>query len=111
MGLRYDLDHGAQGEWVQFLPWLSGRGPTDKNNLAPRLGFAYAASDKTVIRGGWGLFFTQLEDDALRRSFTCSSRTRRSPIPNNGRPDFGSNPFGGPKPTYEQVLARACTTW
>src|SRR6185503_5673399 len=36
MGLRYDLDHGAQGEWVEFLPWLSGRRPTDKNNLAPR---------------------------------------------------------------------------
>ena len=64
MGVRYDLDHGAQGECVTFLPWLSGKRPTDKNNLAPRLGFAYAANDKTVIRGGWGLFFTELEDDA-----------------------------------------------
>ena len=107
MGLRYDLDHGAQGEWVEFLPWLSGRRPTDKNNLAPRLGFAYAANDRTVIRGGWGLFFTQLEDDALHQSYVLTQNTTIT-IPNNGRPDFGSNPFGGPKPTYEQVLARAC---
>ena len=29
----------------------------DTNNLAPRIGFAFKASDKTVIRGGWGNFF------------------------------------------------------
>ena len=107
MGVRYDLDHGAQGEWVKFLPWLSGKRPTDKNNVAPRLGFAYAVSDKTVIRGGWGLFFTELEDDALHQSYVLTQNTTIT-IPNNGRPDFGLNPFGGPKPTYEQVLARAC---
>jgi hypothetical protein len=33
--------------------------PTDKNNIAPRLGFAYSPlrSDKLVVRGGYGLFF------------------------------------------------------
>jgi len=107
MGVRYDLDHNAQGEFVKFLPWLSGKRPTDKNNLAPRLGFAYSVSDKTVVRGGWGLFFTQLEDDALHQSYVLTQNTTIT-IPNNGRADFGTNPFGGPKPTYEQVLARAC---
>ena len=29
----------------------------DKNNLAPRLGFAYAMDGKTVIRGGYGIAF------------------------------------------------------
>src|SRR5207249_736104 len=69
MGVRYDLDHGAQGEFVKFLPWLSGRRPTDKNNIAPRLGFAYRLNDKSVIRAGWGLFFTALEDDALHQPY------------------------------------------
>ena len=32
-------------------------GPDDKNNFAPRLGFAYKASDKTVIRGAYGIFY------------------------------------------------------
>ncbi|MCX6602705.1 MAG: carboxypeptidase regulatory-like domain-containing protein, partial [Acidobacteria bacterium] len=29
----------------------------DWNNFQPRVGAAYAVNDKTVIRGGWGLFF------------------------------------------------------
>jgi hypothetical protein len=107
LGVRYDLDHGAQGETVQFLPWLSGRRPTDKNNVAPRLGFAYDVNDKTVIRGGWGLFFTELEDDALHQSYILTQQINVD-IPNNGRADFGSNPWGGPTPTYQQLLAQRC---
>jgi hypothetical protein len=30
---------------------------TDWNNFAPRFGFAYSANPKTVIRGGYGIFF------------------------------------------------------
>lgn len=29
----------------------------DMNNFAPRVGFAYAATDKLVFRGGWGIFY------------------------------------------------------
>ena len=28
----------------------------DRNNIQPRLGFAYTLNDKTVIRGGWGIY-------------------------------------------------------
>ena len=28
----------------------------DKNNVQPRLGFAYTLNDRTVIRGGWGIY-------------------------------------------------------
>jgi len=107
MGVRYDLDHGAQGEFVKFLPWLSGKRPTDKNNAAPRLGFAYQVNDKSVIRGGWGLFFTELEDDALHQSYILTQNVNIT-LPNNGRADFGLNPFGGPKPTMDQIVARRC---
>ncbi len=107
MGVRYDLDHGAQGEWVKFLPWLSGKRPTDKNNVAPRLGFAYQVNDKSVIRGGWGLFFTELEDDALHQSYILTQNANIT-LPNNGRADFGTNPFGGPAPTLAQIIARRC---
>ena len=107
MGVRYDLDHGMQGEWIKFLPWLSGKRPTDKNNFAPRLGFAYQLSDKQVIRGGWGLFFAQLEDDALHQSYVLTQQMNVT-INNNGRPDFGSLPWGGPAPSYSDLLANAC---
>jgi hypothetical protein len=31
--------------------------PVDRNNVAPRIGFAYAADSKTVIRGGAGIYY------------------------------------------------------
>ncbi len=33
----------------------------DPNNFMPRLGFAYKVNDKTVVRGGWGTYFTYME--------------------------------------------------
>jgi len=35
---------------------------TQKNNYAPRVGFAYQASPKMVVRGGFGLFFNSFEN-------------------------------------------------
>jgi hypothetical protein len=58
-GLRYDL---------QFLP-----GPinTDRNNVSPRFGFAYAPNEKTVLRGSSGLYYdripTRATSNALQR--------------------------------------------
>ena len=39
-----------------------GRSPFrgEKNNLMPRIGFAYELSKKTVLRGGYGIFFNTL---------------------------------------------------
>src|SRR5439155_26940192 len=32
---------------------------TPLNNFGPRLGFAYSATDKTVLRGGYGIVYSQ----------------------------------------------------
>jgi hypothetical protein len=32
---------------------------TDRNNLAPRLGFAWSASPQTVVRGAYGIYYNQ----------------------------------------------------
>jgi len=34
--------------------------PTDYSNLGPRFGLSYRLFDKTVIRGGWGIFYQTL---------------------------------------------------
>jgi hypothetical protein len=107
LGVRYDLDLGVLGEDIELRPWLSGNRSHDANNVAPRLGFAYQLNDRTVLRGGYGLFYTQLESDAAHQS-DLWSHTTIPQILNDGRPDFAVNPFNGPKPTYEQVLANAC---
>ncbi len=53
---------------------------TDRNNIAPRFGFAFRASDRIVVRGGYGLFYGQDEGTGVARRMT------------NNPPFFG---FGG----------------
>ena len=107
LGVRYDLDIGAHGEKERFEPWLSGNRPNERDNLAPRLGFAWQLNNRTVVRGGYGLFFTQLENDASHQSHLQVEHTSLTII-NDGRPGWAADPFRGPKPTLEQVLANAC---
>jgi hypothetical protein len=35
----------------------TGLCPKDKNNFAPRTGFSYSPNEKTVVRGGFGIFY------------------------------------------------------
>jgi hypothetical protein len=52
-----------------------GRGlvRTDKNNIAPRVGFAFRLTDKSAIRGGWGLYYP-----------TSAAQGIRDPLATNG---------------------------
>jgi hypothetical protein len=34
--------------------------PTDYTDIGPRLGFAYRVAEKTVLRGGWGIYYQTL---------------------------------------------------
>ena len=59
-GLRYDLQTFEPGPLVSNpLYPASGKVPTNRNNFAPRLGFACSLGEKrlTVIRGGAGIFY------------------------------------------------------
>ena len=106
LGVRYDVDVNGNAENIQLLPWMSGHRPTDSNNIAPRLGFAYSLTDRTVVRGGYGMFFTQLSNDPQHNS-NIESRTIIPEILYDGRADFASNPWNGPLPTRASVAARA----
>ena len=48
---------GAVRQRHQFLPLQEAGRPNDTNNIQPRLGFAYQLNDRTVIRGGSGLYY------------------------------------------------------
>jgi len=74
-----------------------GRGlvKTDKNNFAPRLGAAFRLSEKSVIRGGYGIVFPTsaaqgMRDAIATNTFNQSVRTnQRVGLPG------GINPAGG----------------
>ena len=65
LGLRYDYQTIAKPPITNPNPLLLNAGfdtgfqPKDKNNLAPRFGVAYAFNEKTVVRGGYGLFYAR----------------------------------------------------
>ncbi len=65
LGLRYDYQKIAKPPITNPNAALIAAGfdtgfqPKDKNNLAPRFGFAYAFNEKTVLRGGYGLFYAR----------------------------------------------------
>ena len=73
LGLRYEYfgplhSNGADDLGV-FIPGkglvVQGAGvnsifPPDKNNFAPRAGFAYSVGDGFVVRGGAGVFYDQI---------------------------------------------------
>ena len=57
LGLRYDLSVNANGNDYAVPPFVEAGRPDDTNNLQPRVGFAYQLTDRTVVRGGTGLYF------------------------------------------------------
>src|SRR2546423_856702 len=63
IGARYDYDALACPPVTNPDPLLLSNGvntgncPKDKNNIGPRFGFSYSPDEKTVVRGGFGLFY------------------------------------------------------
>ncbi|MFN2595584.1 MAG: TonB-dependent receptor domain-containing protein [Pyrinomonadaceae bacterium] len=63
LGVRYDYEAMACPPVRNTDPLLLSNGidtarcPKDKNNFAPRFGFSYAPDERTVVRGGFGLYY------------------------------------------------------
>jgi len=102
LGVRYDYINGTWAEELPFDQWVPKRA-VDKNNIQPRLGFAYSINDRTVARGGWGLFAGGATNSS--HAYRVDAQVANIQVNYDGRPDFPLNPFNGPIPTYAQAVA------
>ncbi|MEO8573932.1 MAG: TonB-dependent receptor, partial [Pyrinomonadaceae bacterium] len=65
LGLRYDYQSIAKPPIQNPNAALLAAGfdtsfqPSDKNNFAPRIGLSYAFNERTVIRGGYGIYYAR----------------------------------------------------
>jgi Carboxypeptidase regulatory-like domain/TonB dependent receptor len=107
LGLRYDVALNGFGEDYDFQPWVNGGRPNDTNNIQPRFGFAYRLGEQTVLRGGIGKYYGEVTDQSAHGTVSWRNIVGVE-ILNDGRPDFATNPFNGPQPTYEQLVLRTC---
>jgi len=104
LGVRYDAISGMFAENIGVSPFLAAGRPIDKNNVQPRLGFAYSMNDRTVLRGGFGKYYGETGFSQAHWTNLWAGQVHPV-ILNDGRPNFAADPFNGPAPTFEQAQA------
>jgi hypothetical protein len=104
LGVRYDLEIIPIDEADNpLLPAGRKNYPTDRNNVSPRLALTHALDDrgKSVIRGGYGVFYNRtvlgaVDDTIEFGPFTSSAVVNfpnDSADPGPGRGQFPTDPF------------------
>jgi hypothetical protein len=108
LGVRWDLSVNASANDIAVPPFLEAGRPNDTNNFQPRVGFAYQLSDRTVLRGGSGLYYYDpITSDTLWT--VGNSLAAIIQVDNDGRPNFAADPFNGrPLPTFDEAQALFC---
>jgi Carboxypeptidase regulatory-like domain len=100
MGLREDFQVYPQPATNPLFP-LTGQYPNQFQRLAPRLGFAWQPASKTVLRGGFGEFYTNMNGLNYRNAVVSNGLASQ-------QTSVSSSYIGGPPnaqvPTFPTIL-------
>ncbi len=100
MGLREDFQVYPQPAQNPAFP-LTGQYPNQFKRLGPRLGFAWQAAPKTVVRGGFGDFYTNMNGLNYRNAVVSNGLASQQSSVNAS---YISGPPNRQLPTFPNIL-------
>jgi hypothetical protein len=74
LGVRYEYEYVPGNPFYYSVLPQTGDRPDDRNNVAPRVGFAYNifGDDKTILRGGYGLYYGRIINSNIIQTYAES---------------------------------------
>src|SRR5580700_2368499 len=100
MGLREDFQVYPQPAENPLFP-LTGQYPNQFQRVAPRLGFAWQPASKTVVRGGFGMFYTNMNGLNYRNAVISNGlASQQSEV----SASYTSGPPNRQVPTFPTIL-------
>lgn len=110
MGIREDFQVYPQPAENPAFP-LTGQYPNQFQRMAPRLGFAWQPMEKTVVRGGFGQFYTNMNGlnyrNAVISNGLASQQSEVSASYNGGAPNQQAPSFPNILPSNSPLFQAA----
>jgi hypothetical protein len=100
MGLREDFQVYPQPKENPAFP-LTGQYPNQFQRLAPRFGFAWQPVEKTVVRGGFGDFYTNMNGLNYRNAVISNGLPSQQ---SSASASYVSGPPNQQTPTFPSIL-------
>ena len=74
LGLRYDYEQLPSVQIPNANVPLTAQMPSDKNNIAPRVGFAWDVfhTGKTLMHGGFGLYYGRIQNGTIYKALAST---------------------------------------